>query len=165
MAPLEGEAGGHARAGAHVQEARRRLLADLAHAGADGRGPPGLFVDGIWLARDLVVLIAYDGGHVASWYMAESETSRAWEALMAPIPAPEVVACDGGAGFEKAGRRAWPGTRVQRCLFHAFSQVRRYTTSRPRLQAGRELYALAIELMHVFDSLRIAGLSAVGFRE
>ena len=36
MAPLEGEAGGHARAGAHVQEARRRLLADLAHAGADG---------------------------------------------------------------------------------------------------------------------------------
>lgn len=73
MAPLEGEAGGHARAGAHVQEARRRLLADLAHAGADGRGPPGLFVDGIWLARDLVVLIAYDGGHVASWYMAESD--------------------------------------------------------------------------------------------
>lgn len=116
-----------------------------------------LFVDGIWLARDLVVLIAYDGGHVVSWYMAESETSRAWEALMAPIPAPEVVVCDGGAGFEKARRRAWPGARVQRCLFHAFSQVRRYTTSRPRLQAGRELYALAIELMHL-DTLRQADL-------
>ena len=38
-----------------------------------------LFVDGIWLARDLVVLIAYDGEHVVSWYMAQAETSRAWE--------------------------------------------------------------------------------------
>ena len=114
-----------------------------------------LFLDGIWLDRDLVVLIAYDGGHVVSWYMAQSETSRAWEALMAPIPAPDVVVCDGGTGFASAVRRAWPRTRVQRCLFHAFSQVRRYTTSRPRLQAGRELYALAIELMHL-DTLRQA---------
>ncbi|MBM6893281.1 transposase, partial [Enorma massiliensis] len=71
-----------------------------------------------------------DGEHVVSWYMAQAETSRAWEALMAPIPAPDVVVCDGGTGFEKARRRAWPGARVQRCLFHAFCQVRRYTTSR-----------------------------------
>ena len=114
-----------------------------------------LFVDGIRLARDLVVLIAYDGEHVVSWYMAESETSRAWEALMAPIPAPDVAVCDGGTGFERARRRAWPRARAQRCLFHAFSQVRRYTTSRPRLQAGREPCALSIELMHL-DTLRRA---------
>lgn len=114
-----------------------------------------LFADGIWLARELVVLIAHDGEHVVSWYMAQAETSRAWEALMAPIPAPDVVVCDGGTGFERARRRAWPRTRVQRCLFHAFCQVRRYTTSRPRLQAGRELYALALELMHL-ETLRQA---------
>ena len=114
-----------------------------------------LFVDGIWLARELVVLIAHDGEHVVSWYMAQAETSRAWEALMAPIPAPDVVVCDGGTGFERARRCAWPRTRVQRCLFHAFCQVRRYTTSRPRLQAGRELYALALELMHL-ETLRQA---------
>ena len=114
-----------------------------------------LFADGIWLARELVVLIAHDGEHVVSWYMAQAEASRAWEALMAPIPAPDVVVCDGGTGFERARRRAWPRTRVQRCLFHAFCQVRRYTTSRPRLQAGRELYALALELMHL-ETLRQA---------
>ena len=114
-----------------------------------------LFVDGIWLARDLVVLIAHDGGRVVSWYMARAEASRVREALMAPVPAPDVVVCDGGTGFERARRRVWPGTRVQRCLFHAFSQVKRYTTSRPRLQAGRELYALAVELMHL-DTLRQA---------
>lgn len=137
----------------------RRLAADFwpiwAMPEPSGEVHRVLFLDGIWLDRDLVVLIAYDGGHVVSWYMAQSETSRAWEALMAPIPAPDVVVCDGGTGFASAVRRAWPRTRVQRCLFHAFSQVRRYTTSRPRLQAGRELYALAIELMHL-DTLRQA---------
>ena len=68
---------------------------------------------------------------------------------MAPIPAPDVVVTDGGSGFAKAVRETWPRTRVQRCTFHAFSQVRRYTTTRPRLQAGRELYAIARDLMGI----------------
>lgn len=34
-------------------------------------------------------------------------------------------------------------------MFHAFCQVKRHTTSRPKLQAGVELYALARELLHV----------------
>ena len=50
-----------------------------------------LYVDGIYLAKDLVVLIACTESHVVSWYMAQRETSRAWENLVAPIPAPEVV--------------------------------------------------------------------------
>ena len=45
---------------------------------------------------------------------------------MAPIPAPDVVVTDGGSGFAKAVRETWPRTRVQRCTFHAFSQVKRY---------------------------------------
>lgn len=60
-----------------------------------------LFLDGICPDRDLVVLIAYEGEHVVSWYMAESETSGAWEALMAPIPAPDVTVCDGGTGSRR----------------------------------------------------------------
>lgn len=46
-------------------------------------------------------------------------------------------------------------TRVQRCLFHAFCQVKRYTTLRPRLQAARELLTLARELLHL-DNLKQA---------
>lgn len=116
---------------------------------ADGEWHRVLYVDGIWLARDLVVLICRSDEHVVSWYMARSETSRAWSALMDPIPAPDVVVSDGGSGFASAVRRSWPGTRVQRCVFHAFCQVRRYTTSRPRLQAGVELYGLAGDLLHL----------------
>lgn len=70
-------------------------------------------------------------------------------ALMAPIPAPEVVVADGGGGFAKAVREAWPRTRVQRCTFHAFSRVKRYTTTRPKPQAGRGLYAIARGLMGI----------------
>mgnify|MGYP006891373970 FL=1 len=44
------------------------------------------------------------------------------------------LAPDGG--FAKAVRETWPQTMVQRCLWHAFSQVNRHTTSRPRLMAG-----------------------------
>lgn len=71
---------------------------------------------------------------------------------MARIAPPEVVVTDGGSGFQKARRQLWPTTRVQRCTFHAFEQVKRYTTTRPRTQAGVDLYALAKRLLRVEDS-------------
>ena len=60
-----------------------------------------------------------------------------------------MVVTDGGAGFSKAAQEVWPETAIQRCLFHVFAQVKRYTTSRPNLQAGAELYGLAGDLLHV----------------
>lgn len=107
-----------------------------------------VFVDGIYLARNVVILIATTEDFVIGWYMARSENSRSWGALMAKIPPPEVVVTDGGSGFEKARKKVWPGTKVQRCVFHAFNQVKKQTTTRPKLQAGVELYGLAKELLH-----------------
>ena len=108
-----------------------------------------LHVDGIWAARELVVLICCSGERVVSWYMARSESSRAWSALMAPIPAPDVAVTDGGSRFAKAVRETWPRTSVQMCIFHAFSQVKSFTTTRQKLRAGRELYLIARDLMGV----------------
>lgn len=108
-------------------------------------------VDGIWLGRAAVVLIACTKDHVIGWHLARSENSQAWAALMARIAPPDVVVCDGGSGFEKARRVAWPNTRVQRCVFHAFDQVKRCTTTRPKLQAGVEIYGIAKDLMRVAD--------------
>lgn len=70
---------------------------------------------------------------------------------MSRIAPPDVAVCDGGGGFEAARREAWPRTRVQRCTFHAFEQVKRCTTTRPRLQAGTELYGIAKGLLAVRD--------------
>jgi hypothetical protein len=110
-----------------------------------------VFVDGIRIAKGVHVLIACTEEHVVGWYLAKSENSRSWGALMRKIPPPEVVVCDGGSGFEKARKRHWTETRVQRCLFHAFGQVKKQTTTKPKLPAGAELYGIACALLHVKD--------------
>ena len=68
---------------------------------------------------------------------------------MSRIAEPKVVVSDGGTGFAKALKKMWPKAKHQRCLFHVFCQVKRYTTSRPRTAAGIELYALAKDLLHL----------------
>lgn len=113
-------------------------------------------VDGIYLARNVVILIARSDEHVLSRYLARSEASRAYRALLPNIAPPDAVVTDGGPGFAKAVKEVWPDTKVQRCLFHVFNQVKRRTTTRPNLQAGIELYALSEGLLHI-ESLKQAG--------
>jgi hypothetical protein len=110
-----------------------------------------VYIDGIYLGRKAVILIARNDEYVIGWYLARTENSRAYEALMSRIPPPDVVVTDGGAGFEKARKKTWPKTEVQRCVFHAFNQVKKYTTSRPKLPAGAQFYMLAKDLLHIKD--------------
>lgn len=116
-----------------------------------------IYVDGIYLCRNIVILIACSDAYVLSWYLARSENSNAWEALLSKIAPPDMVVSDGGSGFAKAVKKCWPHTAVQRCTFHAFSQVKRCTTTRPRLQAGKELYQIAKDLLHI-ETLKQADL-------
>ncbi len=108
-----------------------------------------LYVDGIYLGRKACILICCDEEHVLGWYLCRQEHSGAWRALMSRIAEPAVVVSDGGTGFAKALKRVWPNVRHQRCLFHVFCQVKRYTTSRPKTAAGVELYALSKDLLHL----------------
>ncbi|QPK80624.1 IS1249 family transposase [Schaalia sp. ZJ405] len=108
-----------------------------------------VFVDGIYLSHKLVILIACTKTHVLGWYVAKGETTRAWQSLMSRIAPPDVMVCDGGQGIASAVAATWPGTRIQRCTFHAFSAVKRKTTTRPRTQAGVDLYALAKALLRI----------------
>jgi len=110
-----------------------------------------IYVDGIYLSRTTVILIARSDSYVLGWYVAKSENSNAWRALLSRIAPPIVVVTDGGTGFEKARKMVWPHTRVQRCTFHAYCQVKRYTTKNSRTQAGAELYQLSLELLKVKD--------------
>ncbi|MBQ6012550.1 MAG: IS1249 family transposase [Firmicutes bacterium] len=110
-----------------------------------------LYVDGIYLGRKACILICCDKDHVLGWYLCRYEHSGAWMALMARIAEPAVVVSDGGTGFVKALKKVWPHARHQRCVFHAFCQVKRYVTSKPKTAAGIELYMLSKELMHLED--------------
>lgn len=108
-----------------------------------------IFVDGIHLGRKAVVLIARSRHHVLGWYVARNENSRAWAALLARIAPPQMVVTDGGSGFEKARRQHWPDTMVQRCTFHVFGLIKTATTTRPKLEASRQLYALGLDLIRL----------------
>lgn len=98
--------------------------------------------------------MAWSGEHVLSWHLARSETSRVHAKFLRGIAPPEMVVTDGGPEFVKVAREVWPGTRVQRCLFHVFCQVRRYTTSMPKLLEGAEPLPLVKDLLHVEASVR-----------
>ncbi len=111
-----------------------------------------VFVDGIYVAKKLVVLIACSREHVLAWHLAESECSGAWAALMLKVPDHTMVVTDGGSGFRKAAAAVWPNARVQRCLVHVSRQVKRKTTLNPQLDAGRELLGLARRLTKVADA-------------
>ena len=108
-----------------------------------------LYVDGIYLGRKACVLICCDDEYVLGWYLCRYEHSGAYTALLSRIAEPKVVVSDGGTGFKKAAKKVWPHTQIQRCIFHVFCQVKRYTTSKPNTAAGIELYALAKDLLHV----------------
>ena len=108
-----------------------------------------VYLDGIHLGRRAVALIASDDERALGWHLCRAENSRAWSALTSRVAAPEVAVSDGGDGFARALRETWPDTRHQRCVFHAFCQVRRYNTTRPKTPAGVELYGLARALLSI----------------
>ena len=110
-----------------------------------------VFVDGIYITKKLVILIACSRTHVLAWYLAESECSSAWAALLAKVAPPLMVVTDGGTGFAKAVRAIWPNTCVQRCLVHIARNVKTKTTLHPKLEAGRELLRLSRALTKVKD--------------
>ena len=110
-----------------------------------------VYVDGIYLGRKACILICCNKRYVLGWYLCRYENSRVWEALMQRIAAPAMVVSDGGHGFRKALKRVWPKAKLQRCTFHAFLQVKRYTTGRPKTIAGIEMYMIAKDLLMIKD--------------
>lgn len=108
-----------------------------------------VYVDGIHLGKKAVILIASTDTHVLGWYLARHEHTGAWVNLLRRIAPPDMVVSDGGQGFRSAVKQIWPDTKIQRCAFHVYCQVRRYTTSHPRLDAGKELLFIAQELLHI----------------
>lgn len=112
----------------------------------DGQIHRVIYIDGLHIGREVVVLIACSREHVIAWHVARRESTQAYMDLLVKIPAPDIVVADGGTGFTTARQRVWSTTRVQRCTFHVFNQIKRYTTTRSRTQCGRELYRIGVNL-------------------
>ena len=107
-----------------------------------------IYVDGTKVG-DYQLLIACTDEYVLNWIIAESENKTTWMNLIQDIPAPEMVVCDGGSGFKSAAELIWPGTRIQRCIFHISSNIRKAAKRRPITLAARELLDLRVDLVKV----------------
>lgn len=110
------------------------------------------------------LLIAATCDHVIAWHWATSETTHAYTQLLNKITPPLCVVLDGGQGALSAVKKCWPTTIIQRCLVHAQRVVRRYTTSRPRTDAGKAIYALALKLTRI-HTLEEAGQWVIRLHE
>lgn len=111
---------------------------------------PEVQLDGLYLDGGWCVLIAINHtGHVIARQWAMSENQAAWETMLARLPPPEALVCDGGAGLLAALRTTWPGVRLQRCLVHVQRNVRRQLTTKPRTEAGKSLRRLSLALTKI----------------
>jgi hypothetical protein len=81
-----------------------------------------VYVDGIYIGRQVVVLIARSEKHVLGWYLARTENSRAWKALMDRISPPDVVVSDGGADSRRQGAKHGPARRCSGVHFTRFAR-------------------------------------------
>ena len=57
--------------------------------------------------------------------------------------------CDGQNGLIKAIKSIWFNTKIQRCLFHVWMNVKQKLTLNPETQAGQELLCLSRELLKI----------------
>lgn len=113
-----------------------------------------VMADGTYMNHDWCLIVAIDGesGEVLGIQWCSNESKAAYMALFSRIPAPDVLITDGLRGAESACRETWPDTRIQRCLVHVQRNTRTDLTSRPRLEAGRELKKLSDKLTAVRDT-------------
>lgn len=109
-----------------------------------------VFLDGTYTAGGCLI-VAATLDHVIAWHWCTRETTRDYQRLLERIPAPLIPVIDGGQGAASAIKACWPTTKVQRCLVHAQRVVRRHTTARPRTDAGRAIYQIALNLTKITD--------------
>jgi DNA-directed RNA polymerase subunit RPC12/RpoP len=105
-----------------------------------------ILLDGIRICN-LVNLIARTPQAVINWHWAGWESSYTWEDLLKQLPAPAVVVCDGQKGVLLAIARCWPNTRIQRCIFHVWQNIRAKLSLHPKTEAGRQLLGLVKVLL------------------
>lgn len=110
------------------------------HPPITGEIHPVLLMDGTRVGRQ-VCLIIRSPKYVTGWSFAPWEASWSWDKLLITIPAPSVIVCDGQKGMLLSIARCWPTTRVQRCLFHIWQNIRSKLTLNPQTEAGVDLLA------------------------
>ena len=107
-----------------------------------------IYLDGLRV-NNKAYLITSNGKHVIGFCLVDYESSNNWRNFLKNFNEPEYVVCDGQNGLIKTIKSIWFNTKIQRCLFHVWMNVRQKLTLNPETQAGQELLSLSRELLKI----------------
>lgn len=112
--------------------------------------PIVITLDAFFWSRSCGVLVARGSGKNLLWQEIESEKLSHYEALLNNLKAAKIVPAafviDGRRGVRELLKRLLPAVPIQLCQFHAIQTVTQRLTKRPKLAAGKQLRAIALEL-------------------
>jgi hypothetical protein len=109
------------------------------------KGNVHLLIDGSYLPNGLCLILYYDHDirYVQLYRTGSQEKFREIHQDLQTLKKLGIniysATCDGHKAILKAIRKAFPDAIIQRCLVHIKRQVRHYLSSRPKLQASKEL--------------------------
>ena len=107
-----------------------------------------IYLDGLRVNKK-TYLIASNGKYVIGFCLVDYESSNNWRNFLKSFNEPEYVVCNGQNGLINAIKSIWFNTKIQRCLFHVWMNVRQKLTLNPETQAGQELLCLSRELLKI----------------
>ena len=107
-----------------------------------------IYLDGLRVNKK-TYLIASNGKYVIGFCLVDYESSNNWRNFLKSFNEPEYVVCNGQNGLINAIKSIWFNTKIQRCLFHVWMNVRQKLTLNPKTQAGQELLCLSRELLEI----------------
>jgi len=112
-----------------------------------------LILDGLYISRDCVVLVVFDGisNKPLLWGFAERENFLAWANILNRIKSSGISVCgivsDGQKGLILAVKTIFPCIPHQRCMAHVVRLSLAWLTMKPKTEAGVLLRGLVI-LLH-----------------
>lgn len=112
--------------------------------------PVVVILDAFFWSRSSGVLVARANRKNLLWREIESEKMEHYESLLGDLRTlgvrPKAFVIDGRRGVRQLLIKMFPGIPIQLCQFHAVQTVTKYLTKKPKLEAGRQLRKIALEL-------------------
>ena len=111
-----------------------------------------LLIDGTYLPNGLCLILYYDHDirYVQLYRTSSQEKFREIYQDLKALKSLGVevysVTCDGHKSILKAVTKAYPNAVIQRCVVHVKRQCRAYLSSRPKLEASKELLFIANQI-------------------
>lgn len=107
-------------------------------------------MDAFFWSRSSGVLVVRTSQKNLLWKEIESEKMEHYESLLSDLRIlevhPQAFVIDGRRGVRQLILRMFPNTPIQLCQFHAVQTITKYLTKKPKLEAGKQLRKIVLEL-------------------